>query len=116
MNHRLKQIEDDIKEVKLNTAINTEAIQNLEKRVEEVADIAKKSEGLSKEEMERRLKEERDEIRERKDRELNIIIHGLDECENQALSGAEKIDADISAGLRKFSEAGARVQYQEIKF
>jgi hypothetical protein len=116
MNHRLKQIEDDIKEVKLNTAINTEAIQNLEKRVEEVADIAKKSEGLSKEEMERRLKEEREEIRERKDRELNVIIHGLDECENQALSGAEKIDADISAGLRKFSEAGARVQYQEIKF
>jgi hypothetical protein len=116
MNHRLKQIEDDLKEVKLNTAINTEAIQNLEKRVEEVADIAKKGEGLSKDEMEKRLKEEREENRERKDRELNVIVHGLEECEGQGMTGAEKMGADTTAGLRLFTEAGIRIQPPEIKF
>jgi hypothetical protein len=116
MNHRLRQIDEDIKELKQNSAANTEAIQNLEKKVEEVADIAKKSEGMSKQEVEERLKQERDELRDRKDKELNIIMHGLEECEGTGLSGPEKMEHDATAGLQCFTDAGVRLQLSEVKF
>jgi hypothetical protein len=116
MNHRLRQIDDDIKELKLNSAANTEAIENLEKKVEEVADIAKKSEGMSRQEVEERLKQERDEIRDRKDKELNIIVHGMEECEEEGLSGAEKMEQDALAGIQHFADAGVRLQLADVKF
>jgi hypothetical protein len=116
MNHRLRQIDDEIKDLKLNTAVNTEAIQNLEKKVEEVADIAKKSEGMSRQEIEDRLKQERDEIRDRKDKELNIIMHGLEECDEPGLTGTERMEQDALTGLQHFADAGVKIQLAEIKF
>jgi hypothetical protein len=116
MNHRLKQIAEELEEVKQSTSTNKEAIKQLEKKVEEVAEMAKKSDGISKEEMEARLKEEREEARERKDREANVIIHGLDECEEQGLSGSERMELDTQSSIELFAEAGIRVANHEIKF
>jgi hypothetical protein len=116
MNHRLRQIEEDMKTVKESTASNKEAIQSLEKRVEEVAEIAKKSEGLSKEEFEKRMREEGDEARERKARELNVIIHGVEECQDTMLSGGEKMRWDIQKCAEMFSSMELAVQERDIKF
>jgi hypothetical protein len=65
MNHRMKQIEDDMKELKQSTTVNTEAIKVLEKKVEEATEAAKKADMMSKEEFEARMKEEEEERRER---------------------------------------------------
>jgi seryl-tRNA synthetase len=116
MNHRLKQIGEELEEVKKNTTTNTEAIKQLEKKVEEVVVLAKKTDGISKEEMEARLKEEREEVRDRKDREANVIVHGLDECEEQGLSGNERMELDTQSSIELFAEAGTRVARHEIKF
>jgi hypothetical protein len=116
MNHRLKQIAEELEEVKQNTSTNTEAIKQLEKKVEEVVVLAKKTDGIGKEEMEARLKEEREEMRERKDRESNIIVHGLDECAERGLSGNERMEQDAQYSMEIFAEAGARVARQDIKF
>jgi hypothetical protein len=116
MNHRLRQIEDDMKIVKESTASNKEAIQNLEKKVAEVTELAKRSEGLSREEFEKRMREEGDEAKERKARELNVIIHGLDECQDTTLSGGEKMRWDVQRCVEMFSSMELAVQEKDIKF
>jgi hypothetical protein len=84
--------------------------------VEEVTTIAKKSESLTKQEIEERLKEEREENRERKEREMNIIIHGLEKCNDQGLSGPERMEQDARYSQELFAEAGVRVTPTDIKF
>jgi hypothetical protein len=116
MNHRLRQIEEDMKAVKESTASNKEAIVSLEKRVEEVAEIAKKSEGLSREEFEKRMREEGDEAKERNARELNVIIHGIEECQDTMLSRGEKMKWDIQRCTEMFSSMELAVQDKDIKF
>jgi hypothetical protein len=114
MNHRLKQIDDDIKELKQHTATNTTSIQNIEKKVEEIAVQAKKAEGITKSDFEARMKEEREETRERKDRELNIIIHGLDECGLENGDGEERRKWDIQNCINLFKDV--KLADNEIKF
>jgi hypothetical protein len=114
MNHRLKQIDDDIKELKQNTATNTTSIQNIEKKVEELAVQAKKAEGISKSDFDARMKEEREEQRERKDRELNIIIHGVEECSDSTEQGEDRRRWDVQRCLTIFKES--RLAENEIKF
>jgi hypothetical protein len=65
MNHRLRQIDSDIKELKQTTTTHNEAIQNLEKKVEEIQVQAKNSVAVTKNDFEARLKEEREKQRER---------------------------------------------------
>jgi alanyl-tRNA synthetase len=116
MNHRIQQIEEDLKEVKKCTTTNKEAIEQLERNVEEVAVISKKNEGMTMEEIEARLKEERDENRERKDREMNVIIHGISENKESELSGAEKMERDVRKCVSLFNDAGLLIQPNEVKF
>jgi uncharacterized membrane protein YgcG len=116
MNHRLKEIEEDLKEVKQSTRNNTEAITNIEKKVEELAEAAKKNEGLSKADMEAMLREERDETRERKDRELNVILHGAEECGAGVQSGAERIAWDRDGCVKLFNSQNLRIRDSDIKF
>jgi DNA-binding transcriptional MerR regulator len=97
MNHRLKQIDDDIKELKQNTATNTTSIQNIEKKVEEIADQVKKSEGITKSDLEARLREEKDEARERKDKAANIIIHGVEDCNDEDATSEYRRSWDINS-------------------
>jgi hypothetical protein len=116
MNHRLKQIDDDIKELKQNTATNTESIQNIEKKVEEIAVQVKKNDGITKSDLEARLREEKDEARERKDRELNVIIHGIEECDDEAASNEERRGWDVGMCLDLFSSQNINVRESDIKF
>jgi hypothetical protein len=60
MNHRLREIEEDLKEVKQSTKNNTEAISNIEK-MEEIIETVKKNDGMTREEMESMMREEREE-------------------------------------------------------
>jgi hypothetical protein len=94
MNHRMKQIEDELNKVKETTTENTASIVRIEKKVDELAEHARKAEGITRDNLEQRMKEERDELREQKDREMNIIIHGLDECDNEAADNEERIRWD----------------------
>jgi hypothetical protein len=109
MNHRLRQLEDDMKEVKKSSAANTEAIKDLEKRVEEVSVIAKKNDGMTKAEFESRMKEEEEERKERKSRELNVIIHGIDEC-GDSRHGEDRMKWDLQecGELFRVMELGVR--------
>jgi hypothetical protein len=116
MNHRLRQIENDLKEVKESTATNTEAIGKLEKRVEEVAEIAKKNDGLSREEMTAMLREEREETLERKNRELNVILHGAEECGPEVQGGEERMRWDKEECLQLFNNLQLGVGRDDIKF
>jgi hypothetical protein len=76
MNHRMKQIEE-MKELKQNTSSNTEAIKQLEKKVEEVVEQNKSSDIMSREEFEAMMREEREETREeRKRSECHNTWHG----------------------------------------
>jgi hypothetical protein len=116
MNHRLKQIDNDLKELKQTTTTNTAAIKNLEEKVAEVKEIAKKNDGMSKEEFESRMKEEKEEARERKARELNVIMHGLEECRDSALGGDEKMRIDVQKCVEVFSVLDLGVGPGDIKF
>jgi hypothetical protein len=116
MNHRLKQIDSDIKELKQTTSTNKEAIKDLEQKVAEVTEIAKKNDGMTREEFENRMKEEREEERERKARELNVIVHGLEECHDSALSGADKMKIDVEQCVEAFRAMDLGVEANEVKF
>jgi hypothetical protein len=116
MNHRLRQIDNDIKELKQTATTNTEAIKNLEHKVAEVKEIAQKNDGMTKEEFESRMKEEKEEAKERKARELNVIIHGLEECSDGALSGEEKMRRDIRKCVEAFSAMELGVEAKDVKF
>jgi hypothetical protein len=95
MNHRFRQIEEELKEVKQSAAGNTESIKQLEKKVDEIAVEVQKNEGMSKAEFEARMREEKDEARERKDRELNVIMHGVEECAAEVTDSEERRSWDL---------------------
>jgi hypothetical protein len=114
MNHRLKQMAEDIKEVKQNTATNTDSIQRLEKKMEEIVDQAKRTEGISKNDFEARMKEEKEKQQERKDRELNIIVHGVEECSANTEQGEDRRRWDVRQCLNIFKDA--RLTENDIKF
>jgi putative protein kinase ArgK-like GTPase of G3E family len=114
MNHRLKQIEDELKEVKQTASSNKEGLNSLEKKVEQIAEEVKKNKSMSRQEFEDRMREEKDEIRERKDRELNIIVHGVDECDGEVTEREERMKWDE----QKFMEllSGTNLRSGDIKF
>jgi hypothetical protein len=114
MNHRLKQLTEEIKEVKMSTTANKDSIDRLEKKVEEIAVQAKKADGISKADFEARMKEEREEQRERKDRELNVIVHGVEECSLDADQGEERRKWDVQRCLNLFKDA--RLAENDVKF
>jgi hypothetical protein len=116
MNHRLREIEEDLKEVKQSTKSNTEAISNIEKKVEEIVEKVKKNEGVSREEMESLMREEREETRERKDRELNVILYGAEECGAEIQGGADRMMWDRTECLKLFSTQNLRLRETDIKF
>jgi hypothetical protein len=116
MNHRLKEIEEDLKEVKQSTKSNTEAINVIEKRVEELAEVAKRNEGVSKADFEAMMREEREETRERRDRELNIILHGAEECGEEIQGGVERMEWDRNECVSLFSKQNVRLRQSDIKF
>jgi hypothetical protein len=108
MNHRLKEVEESLKEVKKDTQKNTEAIASIEKKVEEIAEAAKTSnECMTKDEIEARLREERDEMRERNDREVNVIVHGAEECGPETSGGDERMAWEKGECLKLFSKHNA---------
>jgi hypothetical protein len=116
MNHRMREIEEDLKEVKQNTKSNTEAIQNIEKKVEELVVEVKKNEGATMGEIEAMMRAERDEARERKDREMNVILHGAAECGEDVQGGEERIAWDKNECLKLFNKKNLRLRVEDLKF
>jgi hypothetical protein len=116
MNHRLKQIEDELKVVKQSTVNNEAAIQRVEKKVDELVEQAKKTEVLTKDDLDARMREEREEMRERKEREMNVIIHGLDECENEEAGGEERIKWDKKQCIELAKSQHLKLEEHDIKF
>jgi Mg2+ and Co2+ transporter CorA len=116
MNHRMREIEEDLKEVKQSTKQNKEAITTIEKKVEELAEEVKRTEGVSKKDIEEMMRAERDEARERKDRELNVILHGAEECGDSIQEGSERIAWDRAECLKLFNRNNLRLRQEDIKF
>jgi hypothetical protein len=116
MNHRLKQICDDLKEVKQTTSSNTEAIKKLEEKVEDLTDKVTTNTGINRQEFEERMKEEREEMRERKDRELNIVVHGIEECDAAVTEGEERLAWDVQRCLEMINNMNIRANEDDVKF
>jgi hypothetical protein len=53
---------------------------------------------------------------ERKDREMNIIIHGLDECDNEAADNEERIRWDKTQCIELAKRQQIKVEERDIKF
>jgi hypothetical protein len=62
------------------------------------------------------MKEEREEIRERKDRETNVIIHGLEECDDESAGGEERIRWDKRQCIELAKNQRIKLEEADIKF
>jgi hypothetical protein len=116
MNHRMREIEEDLKVVKQNTKSNTEVIEKIEKKVDELVEVVKKNENITKEDMEAMLRAEREETRERKDRELNAVLHGAEECGTEVEGGEARMAWDKEQCLKLFTRQNMRMRPEDIRF
>lgn len=115
MNHRLKQLETVIGEVKKVATDNTVNIKNLEAKVDKLASEATRG-GITREDFEAYRKEERMEAQERKSRELNIVVHGVGELEDTGASTDDKWEWDVASCANIFKALSPRLNRDSIKF
>ena len=117
MNHRMRGIEEELKEVKKVNIENSTEIKKVEEKVRELGEeVKKKGGGVTKEEFEAYKRERRDESRERKARALNVVLHGVVEKGDEGATGAERWDWDIASCRNLFKELNLRITEENIKF
>ena len=92
MNHRLREIE-----VKKTTGENSESIKRLEATVGELQNTVRNNEGMTREEFENHKWEEKQEAKEVKARELNVVIQGVAENMEKEATGHDRWDWDVKA-------------------
>ena len=91
MNHRMRGIEEDIKGVKRATTENSAEIKRVEEMVIELQETVKKQDNIvTREEFEAYKRERTEENRERKARELNVVMHGVVESTHEGATGRER--------------------------
>ena len=117
MNHRMRGIEENIKEVKKATSENIAEIKRVEGMVMELKETAKKQDNVvTREEFEAYKKERMEESRERKARELNVVMHGVVETPDEAATGRERWEWDMLTCRNIFKILNLRITEENIKF
>jgi hypothetical protein len=71
---------------------------------------------MTREEFESRMKKEEEERKERKSRELNVIVHGIDECGEETQGGEERMKWDMQQCSELFGIMELGIAASEIKF
>ena len=117
MNHRMRGIEEAIQEVKKATADNQDEIRMVEGKVQELKESIKKHDNVvTREEFEAYKKERMEESRERKARELNVVMHGVVENNEEAATGRERWEWDMLTCRNIFRILNLRITDENIKF
>jgi len=116
MNHRLKEIEEDIREVKKSAATNTVSIQRIEKSVEEIQKKVESNKSVTKEEFESYKWEEKQETKEIKARELNVVIHGIKENPSKEATNLERQEWDARVCGELFLDLKLSLTADSLKF
>ena len=117
MNHRMRGIEEDIKEVKKAASENSTEIRRVEEMVNELKEVVKKQDNVvTREEFEAYKKERMEENRERKARELNVVMHGVVENPEEAATGRERWEWDMLTCRNIFKILNLRITEENIKF
>lgn len=118
MNHRLRGIESDLAAVKKVAAENTSGLHKVEEKVNELSrEVQQKNNNIvTREEFEAYKKEVSNESKERKARELNVVIHGLGEHKDERAEGKERWDWDVKSCTELFREFSLQLTAESIKF
>ena len=117
MNHRMRGIEEAIKEVKKATSDNQDEIRMVQGQVQELKDTIKKQDNVvTREEFEAYKKERMEESRERKARELNVVMHGVMENNEAEATGKERWEWDMLTCRNIFRILNLRITDENIKF
>ena len=117
MNHRMRGIEEAIQEVKKATADNQDEIRMVEGKVQELKESIKKHDNVvTREEFEAYKKGRMEESRERKARELNVVMHRVVENNEEAATGRERWEWDMLTCRNIFRILNLQITDENIKF
>ena len=117
MNHRMRGIEEDIKEVKKTVGQNSAEIKKVEEQVNQLrGEIKKHDNVVTREEFEAYKKELSCESKERKAREMNLILHGVKENNQEGASGRDRWDWDVHTCQNIFQALKLKLTADDIKF
>ena len=117
MNHRMRSIEEDLKEVKKTVSESNAEIKRVEGMVVELKETVKKQDNVvTREEFEAYKKERIEESRERKARELNVVMHGVMESPEEMATGRERWEWDMLTCRNIFKILNLRITEENIKF
>ena len=117
MNHRMRGIEEAIKEVRKATSDNQDEIRMVEGKVQELQESIRRNDNVvTREEFEAYKKERVEESRERKARELNVVLHGVVENNEETATGRERWEWDMLTCRNIFRILNLRITDENIKF
>ena len=117
MNHRMRGIEESISEVRKTATTNSADLRKVEEQVNELKlEIKKNDNVVTREELEAFKKEMRDESRERKARELNVVMYGVEENREEGKSGRDKWEWDMLTCRNIFRRLDLKLSEENIKF
>jgi hypothetical protein len=113
MDHSLKQIEDELKEVKQNTVSIEALIHQLEAKLDKMTNQTKNYEGMSRPELEARMRKDRDETSEQ-----TVIFHGVKEYDVDVITagGEEQLQWDLVQCLVLLKEQNVGLSRADIKY
>jgi hypothetical protein len=113
MDHSLKQIEDELKEVKQNTVSIESLIHQLEAKLDKMAEQTKNYEGMSRPELDARMRKDRDEASEQ-----TVIFHGVKEYDVDVITagGEEQLSWDLVQCLALLKQQNVHLSRADIKY
>ena len=117
MNHGMRGIEEEIKEVKKTAGENSAGIKKVEEQVNQLRNEIKKHDNVvTREEFEAYKREMSEENKERKARELNLVLHGVKENTEEGASGRDKWYWDTQTCNNMFQALKLSLTADSIKF
>ena len=113
----MRGIEESISEVRKTATTNSADLRKVEEQVNELKlEIKKNDNVVTREELEAFKKEMRDESRERKARELNVVMYGVEENREEGKSGRDKWEWDMLTCRNIFRRLDLKLSEENIKF
>ena len=98
------------------TKSNREEVKNLERRVKELSDVVKRRDEKVVETVREREATIYEEMREREARKLNVIFHGVGECEDERATGKDRQEWDKKSCVNIFRELKLSMTEEAVKF
>jgi hypothetical protein len=113
VDHSLKQIEVELKEVKQNTVSIAAVIHQLVAKLDKMAEKTKNYEGTCRPELDARMRKDRDETSEQ-----TVIFHGVKEYDVDVITagGEEQLKWDLVQCLVLLKEQNVRLSRADIKY